>query len=78
MKRMLITLACLLSGLALCGLWVHVRRNHSPTVTNQPVHDWQRRITIDSRMDYLRQLPLADRRRLDREERRQRPEEGRN
>lgn len=78
MKRMLITLACLLSGLALCGLWVHVRRNHSPTVTGQPVHDWQRGITIDSRTDYRRQLPRHDRLRLEQEERRQRPAEGRN
>ena len=78
MKRMLITLACLLSGLTLCGLWVHVRRNHSPTVTGQPVNAWQREITIDRRTDYRRQLPRQDRLRLEREERRQRPEGGRN
>lgn len=46
----------------------------------QPENDWQRSIQVDSRTDYTRaesaQTPIPER--LRQEERRQRPEEGRN
>ncbi|MBP6505966.1 MAG: hypothetical protein KA257_00245 [Opitutaceae bacterium] len=78
----------LIAGLAVCGLLVrrHVVRHAVPAPLEdtearqlRAINDWQRGLRLDSRTDYGRKpADLVPMDKLQREERRQRPEEQRN
>lgn len=78
----------LIAGLIVCGLLVrrHVVRHAAPAPRDgtearqmRALNDWQRGVQLDSRTDYERKpADPVSMEKLQREERRQRPEEQRN
>jgi len=87
MKQLILKLGMLAAGLGVCGYLVHrhYRRttcHHQPlpAQANQPMNEWQRRLTLDPRTDYRagRQARYDLMQQLRQEELRQKPQEGRN
>lgn len=81
MKRMPVAIAIAVVGLAVCGFLVlrHARRTVLPARPDRPFDQWQGGIPLEARADHV--TDAKARRLLEKlrqEERRQRPQEGRN
>ncbi|OAM87327.1 hypothetical protein OH491_26740 [Termitidicoccus mucosus] len=85
MKKMFFGLLFLAAGLGLCGYLVHRNNQRARTTVpasdsggHRPMNEWQKSISLDTRTDYTRQEIEQAMEKLRQEERRQKPEEGRN